>query len=184
MKMKLIMESFKRSLKENFSDSPVVNTREYTINGVDILEEEHEDGTIAIYEYVEETGELEFRSVHKSRAHWDSVKFTKKLIPMLDGEVEFINQAASFVQGLSASEDEAAQIAAEGVKEEAQERIYSLEQEKKSIEDLFDQYGGRSDEEFGYGEEDELDKAVYVDSGEASKELESIERRIEALKQI
>ena len=184
MKMKLIMESFKRSLKENFSNSPVVNTREYTTNGIETLEQEHEDGSISIYQHVEETGDMEFAGVYKSRAHLDSVKFTKKLVPMLDREIEDINQAASFVQGLSASEDEAMQFAVKGVREEAQERIYSLEQEKKSIEDLFDQYGGRSDELFFYGDEDELDKALYVDSGKATEDLESIERRVEALKQI
>lgn len=184
MKMKLIMESFKRSIKENFNNTPVVNSRKYTIDGIDTQEDEHEDGSISIYQYVEETGDMEFAGIYNSRAHLDSTNITKKLAPLLDREIEDINQAASLIQSLSDSEDKVMQIAVEELKDEAQRRISSLEKEKNSIEDLFDQYGGRETDEFGYGEDDDLEKTVYVNSGKATKELESIERRIEALGEI
>jgi len=184
MKMKLIMESFKRSLKENFNSSPVVNTKKYTKDGVDTLEQEHEDGSISVYQYVEETGDMEFANTFKSRAHADSLNITRKLMPLLDREVEDINQAASLIQGLSGSEDRAMQIAIEKTKESAQERIDSLEQEKRIIEDQIDQYSGTENYAYGHGDEDELEKSVYINSGKASKELESIERKINALGQI
>ncbi len=184
MKMKLLMESFRRSLKENFNDSPVVNTKKYTEGGVEVVEKEHEDGSISVYAVEPQTGEMEFAGTHESRAHLDSTKVTKKLMPFLDREVEDINHVASLVDGLSLSEDKVMQIAVEGMKEIAQERIDSLEQEKRTIEDQIDQYSGTENYAYGHGEEDEQEKSFYATSGKASKELESIKRKIDALKKI
>ena len=185
MKMKLLMESFRRSLKENFSDNAtVVNTKEYTEDGVEVIEQEYSDGSILLYTVEPQTGEMEFSNAYKSKAHLDSRKVTKKLIPLLNREVEDINHVASLVDGLSDSGDEVMQFAVEGIRQIAQEKIDSLEQEKRTIEDQIEQYRGTENYAYGHGEEDEQAKSFYATSAKTSKELESIKRKIDALRKI
>ncbi len=181
MKMKLIMESFKRSLNENFPE--MVSTKEYTKNGKRYREDINDDGSISTFEWSDYDDAWEFVAAHKSEAHREAVKYQSNVEELLDQGIEGINQAEVLIQSMAESGDEAMQIAAKALMDEVEQRISALETDQKTLQGFIDQYSG-GDIGYGYGEEDELEASQRVSSGESAKELEDIGSALAALRNI